>query len=85
MINRHIFFSLEPHSYQRQQQSCYTTPTISPNFTVSVLSNCYLPSLFLNIQNICQSCLVTPDSFRNNQPLFPKDFFALLLLKLLFL
>jgi hypothetical protein len=50
-----------------------------------MVPNCYLPSLFLNIQNVCQSRLVTSDSIRHYQPLFPKAHFALLLLILSYL
>jgi len=47
-----------------------------------MLPYCYLPSLFLNIP---QSCLVMSDDIRHFQPLFPQPYFALLLLKLLYL
>jgi len=59
---------------------CQWNLVSSPNFTVEILSYCYLPSLFLNIP---QSCLVTSDSTRHYQPLFPQAYFALLLLLLL--
>jgi len=47
-----------------------------------MLPYCTLHSLFVNIR---QSCLVTSEIIRRYQPLFPKVYFALLLLKLLYL
>jgi len=61
---------------------CQWSLVSSPNFTVETLPCCYLPSLFLNIS---QSCLVTSDSIRHYQPLFRQAYFALPLLKLLYL
>jgi hypothetical protein len=62
---------------------CQWNLVSSPNFTVEMLAYCYLLSLFLNIS---QSCLVTLDSIRHYQSLFPEAYFALLLLlKLLYL
>jgi hypothetical protein len=56
---------------------------VSPsNFTVEMLPYCYISLLFLNNP---ESCLVTSNSIRNYQPLFPHTYFALLLLKLLYL
>jgi len=85
MINRNTFFRLKPHSCYIQPQSCNTAPASSSNFTVELLPYCYLSSLFLYIENICQSFLVTSDNIRHYQPVFPQVYFALLMLKLLYL
>jgi len=57
--------------------------TSSSNVTVEMLLCRYLSSIFLNIQIICQSCLVTSDNVRHYQPLFPQTYFAFPLLRLL--
>jgi len=81
----YFFFSYEISQLLQAATKLLHNTYRSQIFTVEILPNCYLRSLFLNIQNVCQSCLETSDSIRHYQQHFPKAYFAFLLPKKLHL